>query len=173
MKYQLMKYQLQIIVSARLIDSNSTPLLILIVFYRIYAEDGAVPSKTPTPGDPFLGRIKARSVPPPHRDTAKAVKLTIARVENINTIQALVSTLHRTTNHPWVTLTKLLLLIVLLVARDPHHRTPWLSWQKYQEAPWNPMGGVDLRMLQSLIQLQTRRSDIVRQFNTFLLFFLT
>ena len=84
MKYQLMKYQLQIIVSARPIDSNSTPLLILIVFYRIYAEDGAVPSKTPVPGDPFLGRIKARSVPPPHRDTAKAVKLTIARVENIN-----------------------------------------------------------------------------------------
>ena len=35
------------------------------------------------PGDPFLGRIKARSVPPPHRDTAKTVKLSIAKVENI------------------------------------------------------------------------------------------
>ena len=35
------------------------------------------------PGDPFLGRIKARSVPPPHRDTVKAVKLSIAKVENI------------------------------------------------------------------------------------------
>jgi hypothetical protein len=53
-----------------------------LVYYRIYAEDGAIPSKTPVaPGDPFLGRIKARSVPPPH--TAKAVKRSIAKVENI------------------------------------------------------------------------------------------
>ena len=55
---------------------------ILLVYYRIYAEDGAIPSKTPAaPSDPFLGRIKARSVPPPH--TAKAVKHSIAKVENI------------------------------------------------------------------------------------------
>ena len=55
---------------------------ILLVYYRIYAEDGAIPSKTPvTPGDPFLGRIKARSVPPPR--TAKALKCSIAKVENI------------------------------------------------------------------------------------------
>ena len=54
----------------------------MLVYYRIYAEDGAIPSKTPvTPGDPFLGRIKALSVPPPH--TARAVKRTIAKVENI------------------------------------------------------------------------------------------
>ena len=54
----------------------------MLVYYRIYAEDGAIPSKIPvTPGDPFLRRIKARSVPPPR--TAKAVKRIIARVENI------------------------------------------------------------------------------------------
>jgi hypothetical protein len=54
----------------------------LLVYYRIYAEDGAIPSKTPAaPGDPFLGRIKARSVPPPH--TVKAVKRKIAKVEDI------------------------------------------------------------------------------------------
>ena len=48
----------------------------------MYTEDGAIPSKTPvTPGDPFLGRIKARSVPPPR--TAKAVKCIIENVENI------------------------------------------------------------------------------------------
>ena len=34
-----------------------------------------------TPSDPFLGRITARSVPPPH--TAKAVKQTIGKAENI------------------------------------------------------------------------------------------
>ena len=57
-------------------------LRILLVYYRIYAEDGAIPSKTPaTPGDPFLGRIKARSVPPSY--TVKAVKRSIAKVENI------------------------------------------------------------------------------------------
>ena len=54
----------------------------MLVYYRIYAEDGAIPSKTPAiPSDPFLGRIKARYVPPPH--TAKAVKRSIAKVENI------------------------------------------------------------------------------------------
>ena len=48
----------------------------------MYAEDGAIPSKTAlAPGDPFLGRIKATSVPPPR--TAKAVKRSIAKVENI------------------------------------------------------------------------------------------
>ena len=55
---------------------------ILLVYYRIYAEDGAIPSTTPvSPGDPYLGRIKAISVPPPR--TAKAVKCSIATVENI------------------------------------------------------------------------------------------
>ena len=56
---------------------------ILLVYYRMYAEDGAIPSKTPTFGDSFLGRIKARSVPPPHHDTVRAVRRAIARVENI------------------------------------------------------------------------------------------
>ena len=57
--------------------------LIFLVFYRIYAEDGAIPSKSPfTPGrDPYLGRIKSVSIPPPH--TPKTVKCSIARVENI------------------------------------------------------------------------------------------
>ena len=55
---------------------------ILLVYYRIYSEDGAIPSKAPiTPGDPFLGRIKVISVPPPR--TAKTVKRSIAKVENI------------------------------------------------------------------------------------------
>ena len=54
----------------------------MLVYYRIYAEDGAILSKkSATPGDPFLGRIKARSVPPPH--IVKAVKRSIARVEDI------------------------------------------------------------------------------------------
>ena len=54
----------------------------MIVFYRIYAEDGALPSKSPfSPDDPFLGRIKFGSVPPPR--TAKTVKRSIAKVENL------------------------------------------------------------------------------------------
>ena len=54
----------------------------MLVYYRIYSEDGAIPSKTPaTPSDLFLGRIKATSVPPPH--TVKAVKHKIERVEGI------------------------------------------------------------------------------------------
>ena len=59
--------------------------MILIVYYRTYAGDGAIPSKTPAaPDDPFLGRIKALSVPPPYHDTAGAVKRTIAKMERIN-----------------------------------------------------------------------------------------
>ena len=55
----------------------------MLVYYRIYAEDGAtIPSKKPAAlGDPFLGRIKARSVPPPH--TSETVKRCIAKIENI------------------------------------------------------------------------------------------
>ena len=54
----------------------------MLVYYRIYAEDGAIPSKTPiAPGDPSVGRIKVISVPPPR--TAKTVKHSIAKVENI------------------------------------------------------------------------------------------
>ena len=54
----------------------------MLVYYRIYAEDGAILSKTPAvPGNPFLGRIKARSVPPPH--TVQNVKRSIAKVEDI------------------------------------------------------------------------------------------
>jgi hypothetical protein len=54
----------------------------LLVYYRIYAEDGAIPSKAPVAsGNPFLGRIKARSVAPPH--TVQNVKRSIANVEDI------------------------------------------------------------------------------------------
>jgi hypothetical protein len=53
------------------------------VYYRIYAEDGAIPSKTSTtPNDPFLGRIKAKDVAPPHN--VKSVKLCLAEVEGIS-----------------------------------------------------------------------------------------
>ena len=51
----------------------------------MYAEDGAVPSKTPAaPSNPFLGRIKATSVPPPH--TVKTLRCSIARAEDIKDI---------------------------------------------------------------------------------------
>ena len=80
-----LRTQIQIIVSVRLVTSNP-PLTgtshLCAVYYRIYAEDGAIPTKTSvSPGDPFLGRIKAISVPPPH--TVKAVKHSIAKLENI------------------------------------------------------------------------------------------
>ena len=55
---------------------------ILLVYYRIYAEDGAIPSKIPvTPSNPFIGRIKAKSLPPPR--IAETVKCGIATFENI------------------------------------------------------------------------------------------
>jgi hypothetical protein len=54
----------------------------LLVYYRVYAEDGAIPSKTPVaPGYPFLGRIQVKSVSPPRN--LNAVKSRIIKVENI------------------------------------------------------------------------------------------
>ena len=73
---------LQNIVSTHLL---LTPILICvnIVYYRIYAEDGAIPSKTPVAAcNPFLARINAKSVPPPR--TVKVVRCSIAKVENIS-----------------------------------------------------------------------------------------
>ena len=51
----------------------------------MYAEDGAIPSKTSVaPGDPFLGRIKATSVPPPH--TITTLRYSIGNLEDITDI---------------------------------------------------------------------------------------
>ena len=74
----------QIIVSARLLPLHIISFAwILLAYYRIYSEDGAIPSKTPVaPGDPFIGRINSRSVAPPH--TAEAIKFRIAKAEDIN-----------------------------------------------------------------------------------------
>ena len=64
------------------VSNSNSHLRQLLVYYRIFAEDGAIPSKkTFGAGDPFLGRIKDISVPPPC--TVKAVKFSIAAAENI------------------------------------------------------------------------------------------
>ncbi|KAJ6626622.1 hypothetical protein B0H10DRAFT_1997879 [Mycena sp. CBHHK59/15] len=52
------------------------------VYYRVYALDGVIPSKTGfNAGNPFLGRIKATSVPPPH--TVASLKRCLAQAENL------------------------------------------------------------------------------------------
>jgi hypothetical protein len=49
----------------------------------VYAEDGFLHSKTTfIADDPFLGRVKATSVPPPH--TVVSVKRSLAKVEEIS-----------------------------------------------------------------------------------------
>jgi hypothetical protein len=66
-----------------------TPVLMFLsaqsseVYYRVYTEDGAIPSKASTStGDPFLGRVKALSVTPPH--TILSVRRCLARFEKIS-----------------------------------------------------------------------------------------
>ncbi|KAJ6457921.1 hypothetical protein C8R45DRAFT_1183988 [Mycena sanguinolenta] len=52
------------------------------VYYRVYCPDGAIPSKTAfNPRDPYVGRILARSVPPPHN--AATLKRCFVNAENI------------------------------------------------------------------------------------------
>ncbi|KAF8146516.1 hypothetical protein K438DRAFT_1869167 [Mycena galopus ATCC 62051] len=52
------------------------------LYYRVYSPDGAIPSKTAfDPRNPFIGRIAARSVPPPHNATS--LKRCFVKAENI------------------------------------------------------------------------------------------
>ncbi|KAJ7635452.1 hypothetical protein DFH06DRAFT_1003427, partial [Mycena polygramma] len=53
------------------------------VYYRVYTGDGAIPSKSAfDPTNPFIGRITARSVPPPH--IVGSLKRCVAGTEQIS-----------------------------------------------------------------------------------------
>ena len=87
----------------------------------MYTEDGAIPLKTPvTLGDPFLGRIKARSVPPPR--IAKAVKCVIENVENIKDRGSTSLFLSPYSQSPMDDTDKVTFSRVLI--RDPPNRNP-------------------------------------------------
>ncbi|KAJ7511466.1 hypothetical protein B0H11DRAFT_2269169 [Mycena galericulata] len=49
------------------------------VYYRVYAVDGALPCQNPCGHSPYLGRIEAKSVPPPH--TSASLKRMLVQVE--------------------------------------------------------------------------------------------
>jgi hypothetical protein len=50
-----------------------------LVYYRIYTEGGALLSKSPAEtGDPSLGRILGRSIPPPHTVASLKQRLCVA-----------------------------------------------------------------------------------------------
>jgi len=52
------------------------------LYYRVYTEDGAIPSNAPLDaGDPYLARILAKSVAPPH--TVSSLKRCLSKVESI------------------------------------------------------------------------------------------
>lgn len=56
--------------------------MLLAVYYRIYAEDGAIPSNQSFDNtDPYLGRIKATRVAPPH--TVLSVKRRLSKIDGI------------------------------------------------------------------------------------------
>ncbi|KAJ6502688.1 hypothetical protein C8R47DRAFT_1106445 [Mycena vitilis] len=64
------------------------------VYYRIFAPDGAIPSKTATdPTDRLVGRLKALSVPPPLN--AASLKRTLAQAEQIADPMGLRADLYR------------------------------------------------------------------------------
>jgi hypothetical protein len=57
--------------------------LIFSVYYRVYTEDGAIPTKHPTYSDDmYLGRIMAELVAPPH--TATSIMRYISKIEEID-----------------------------------------------------------------------------------------
>ena len=54
------------------------------VYYRVYTQDGAIPTVNPVySDDPYLGRISARCVAPPH--TASSLRRCLSNVQNIST----------------------------------------------------------------------------------------
>jgi hypothetical protein len=82
-------------------DRNDIRLLLAefsAVYYRVYAPDGAIPSKTaPDPSNPFIGRIKATSVPPPL--DAASLKRTLAQAEGIPDLGGWRTDLYRLPSH--------------------------------------------------------------------------
>jgi hypothetical protein len=59
---------------------------LFLVYYRVYTEDFAIPSKVPVnPDDPYLARIMAKSVAPPH--TVSSLKRHLSKVEGITNHQ--------------------------------------------------------------------------------------
>ncbi|KAJ7916023.1 hypothetical protein B0H13DRAFT_1998694 [Mycena leptocephala] len=64
-------------------DATSPPPEPRYIYYRVYTRDGAIPSKTAVdPRSPFMGRVIARSVPPPH--TVASLKRRLVSAENIS-----------------------------------------------------------------------------------------
>jgi len=62
---------------------NSLKYRFLPVYYRVYAEDGAIPTSNPVySDDPYLGRISAKLVTPPQ--TAINLRHCLSGVENID-----------------------------------------------------------------------------------------
>jgi len=56
---------------------------LLAVYYRVFFEDGAIPTLHPaTPDDPFLGRVLATSITPPHK--VDSLKRCLAKHEDID-----------------------------------------------------------------------------------------
>ena len=144
---------------------------ILLVYKRIYAEDGAILSKTPVfPGDPFLGASKLYPCRLP--TLSKLWNTALQKLRTSKTGQTLVSSFHPTANHPCAKEFTIRNCIGLGSTLTPSPRCKDVRFRtKRREAPWSPKGGVDLRVLQSLVHRQrVQRSDIVRPFNTLLLF---
>jgi hypothetical protein len=75
--------QAHIAVSAHFDRRQSWYHICLAVFFRVYTEDGAIPTKNcANSSDPYLGCINAMSVAPPH--TAASVKFRLAKAEGFD-----------------------------------------------------------------------------------------
>ncbi|KAJ7146948.1 hypothetical protein C8R44DRAFT_758529 [Mycena epipterygia] len=69
------------------------------IYYRVYTLDGAIPSKSAfDSNDPFVGRIAARSVPPPR--TVTSLKKCLTNMENISDPAGLRSVIYLTPAAP-------------------------------------------------------------------------
>ncbi|KAJ7663318.1 hypothetical protein DFH06DRAFT_1189982 [Mycena polygramma] len=64
------------------------------IYYRVYSMDGAIPSKTASDSaSPFIGRILARSIPPPRK--VEQLKRCVAKAESISDPQGLRTILYQ------------------------------------------------------------------------------
>jgi len=70
------------------------------VYYRVYSRDGAIPSKTAfDPRNPFVGRVTARSIPPPHNATS--LKRCLVKGENLTDPDGSRTVLYRSPEAPY------------------------------------------------------------------------
>ncbi|KAJ7464070.1 hypothetical protein FB451DRAFT_1264599 [Mycena latifolia] len=100
------------------------------IYYRVYDPNGAMPAKSAfNPADPFIGRITARSIPPPH--TVASLTRCLVHAEQLK-ISAPACTATPSRNIRWAATTKWRFSGLASTGPSPRRPTPLYPPRKLQ-----------------------------------------